>query len=311
MRIEKIEIRPDACARWLTASSDAQPAFCIHCGKCLRYGEEELDAGLSLGFPLDSDGRVCPTGALSWNDELKIPDIANEKCLLCGACLAQCPVKALYLADLKINLNWHSDAAIPPLESFSAARLCGSYARPSIPLVDTISTRIQEQKNQTFNPNILARNVLISLGWSATAHKTGVQYSSLDVVGIQDTTCLAAEVELDNQMIDIPRNLITYVPLLVQRHGWPKSKIRLLAIGMSLPRHREEYWHVLEDIDAVLGLHINSASIVYLILCVLLRKPLDLQENALYLSDSRSCRDTPDEFEDIPQGHGGILEPLK
>lgn len=314
MRIDTIEIQPGACALWHDASAGeaGRPAFCIHCHRCLHYGEDQ-DAAFRLAqFHTDSNVQVCPTGALSWNSEDESPKINHDKCILCGACLAQCPVKALYLAKQKVCISHERSSPIPRLENFLTARLRGSYAQPSVELADTIYTRIQEGwKDNRFTPNILARNVLISLGWSAIAHKTGVQYTSLDVVGTQDATYLAAEVELDNQMIDLPRNLITYLPLLVERHGLPRNKIRLLAIGMSLPSHREEYWNVLEDIDAVLDLKINTASIVYLILCVLARKPLFLQDDALYLPDTRSCRDVPDEFEDIPVGHRGILEPAK
>ena len=314
MRIDTIEIRPGACAVWhdASASEAGRPAFCIHCRRCLHYGEDQDTAIRLADFPTDTTAQVCPTGALSWNRKDECPKITHEKCILCGACLAQCPVKALYLADQKICISQECSSPVPRLENFLTARLRGSYAQPSVELADAIYTRIQtRRKDKDFNPDILARNVLISLGWRAIAHKTGVQYTSLDVVASQDATYLATEVELDNQMIDLPRNLITYLPLLVERHGLPKNKIRLLAIGMSLPSHREEYWNVLEDIDAVLGLKINTASIGYLILCVLARKPLFLQDDALYLPDTRSCRDVPDEFEEIPVGHYGILEPAK
>ena len=41
---------------------------------------------------------VCPTGALSWDDEEKIIKIDNEKCINCRKCEEACMVDAIYVA---------------------------------------------------------------------------------------------------------------------------------------------------------------------------------------------------------------------
>ena len=41
---------------------------------------------------------VCPTGALSWNEEKKTIEIDNEKCICCGACERECPIGAISVA---------------------------------------------------------------------------------------------------------------------------------------------------------------------------------------------------------------------
>lgn len=41
---------------------------------------------------------VCPTGALSWNEEKKTLEIDNSKCVSCGACEKECPIGAIMVA---------------------------------------------------------------------------------------------------------------------------------------------------------------------------------------------------------------------
>ncbi len=41
---------------------------------------------------------VCPTGALSWNEEKGIIQIDNDKCISCGLCEKECPIGAIMVA---------------------------------------------------------------------------------------------------------------------------------------------------------------------------------------------------------------------
>jgi len=41
---------------------------------------------------------VCPTGALSWNEEKETIEIDNEKCISCGMCERECPIGAIKVA---------------------------------------------------------------------------------------------------------------------------------------------------------------------------------------------------------------------
>ena len=42
--------------------------------------------------------EVCPTGALSWDEENETIKIDNEKCICCGACEMSCPIGAISVA---------------------------------------------------------------------------------------------------------------------------------------------------------------------------------------------------------------------
>ena len=41
---------------------------------------------------------VCPTGALSWNEEKESIQIDNDKCISCGMCEKECPIGAFSVA---------------------------------------------------------------------------------------------------------------------------------------------------------------------------------------------------------------------
>lgn len=48
---------------------------------------------------------VCPTGALSWNEEKETIEIDNEKCISCGACERECPIGAITVANTEEEYN--------------------------------------------------------------------------------------------------------------------------------------------------------------------------------------------------------------
>lgn len=41
---------------------------------------------------------VCPTGAISWDEEKETLVIDNEKCISCGACERECPIGVIHVA---------------------------------------------------------------------------------------------------------------------------------------------------------------------------------------------------------------------
>lgn len=48
---------------------------------------------------------VCPTKALSWNDEKETIEIDNDKCISCGLCEKECPIGAIMVAKNEKEYN--------------------------------------------------------------------------------------------------------------------------------------------------------------------------------------------------------------
>lgn len=289
-------------------SSSKCNAFCIHCPDrpCFSYGR--IFKEKVTEFPVDTNVGVCPTGALTWNESAQIPSIFNDKCILCGSCLARCPAKCLYVKDDQIHINSEpiqvkNPSYLRKLLNFASIR--GWYIRPNKETISLILNKIMIAKR--LNPNILVRNILLSLGWYAISYKEGVQSSTMDVLAWKDGISMAAEVEFNN-LIDTPRNLIAYLPLLVTRHHWNPEFSVLLAVGLSLPRRREEFWNVAEDVCSILGIKIRVVSVVSLICCVLTRLPLHITPGSPFPAIFAR---RPTLLTSIPPGYLGIFEPEK
>ncbi len=48
---------------------------------------------------------VCPTGALSWNEEEETIEIDNDKCISCGLCEKECPIGAFTVVKNEEEYN--------------------------------------------------------------------------------------------------------------------------------------------------------------------------------------------------------------
>lgn len=53
--------------------------------------------------------EVCPTGALSWDEENETIKIDNDKCISCGACEKKCPIGAISVAHTEEEYNKKKD----------------------------------------------------------------------------------------------------------------------------------------------------------------------------------------------------------
>ena len=49
--------------------------------------------------------RVCPTGAVYWNDGAKRLEIDNSKCVSCGLCMKACPLVAIKVYKTQLELD--------------------------------------------------------------------------------------------------------------------------------------------------------------------------------------------------------------
>lgn len=280
----------------------------------MSYGDRFREKAIE--FPMDTNASVCPSGAISWNKKDKIPEIDHDRCILCGSCLANCPAKCLYIKDNRIHVNIES-VRIPDLSflrmQLNSVALAGWYTCPSMKIATLMSQKIRAMKGKTLNPNILSRNVLISLGWNAISYKEGIQASTMDVLAWKDGITMAAEVEFGNQLINTPRNLIAYLPLLVERHHWNPASTILLAVSLALPRRREEFWNVVDDVYHVLGLKIRIVTIIHLMFLVLTRQRFPIATNRPFPMALSRIEDPRQNliFTHIPEGYLGFLEPEK
>jgi len=67
------------------------------------------------------------------------------------------------------------------------------------------------------------------------------------------------EIEKGNNLLDPPRNILEQYALLKSRYEL-KQKISCFIFTSYLPRKRQDYWNVIEDISKIIGIKIKTIS---------------------------------------------------
>lgn len=326
-KVSSIIINHKKSATLKDINGNEQEASCMSCidQPCMTYSKKELQVSELRDFASDINTNVCATNAIKWDDTLEYPTINEGECIACGVCATRCPPKAIYITEnsAKINItNLLPDASSNEehrehLDHLNTAKISGEFFVPTQESCENSINKINKLKlTQKLDPNLLVRNLLISLGVKSIAYRQGVQYSTIDVIGVYEGNYIALEVELDNSLIDTPRNLITSAAILFERHGWLKQNTKFFSIGLKFPNRREEFWNVLEDIDKILDIKINFLTVVGLFFLVWLRKPFIASDERYYIHNNkeksiRNSLDAEEQLTKIRKGFLGLLEPEK
>ena len=97
------------------------------------------------------------------------------------------------------------------------------------------------------------------------------------------------EIEIPStEILDAPRNLLDDYAVLKCRKQEKDSDIVPLVICWDLPNKRTDYWNVITDIYAILGIKIKTISILALALHYWTKTPLELRSDDYYLEYSNS-----------------------
>lgn len=95
------------------------------------------------------------------------------------------------------------------------------------------------------------------------------------------------EIEIPStEILDAPRNLLDDYAVLKCRKNEKDNDIVPAVICWDLPNKRTDYWNVITDINAILGIKIKTISILALALHYWTKTPLDLQGKDYYLEHS-------------------------
>ena len=312
---------------------------CIHCinPPCLEYAEGEIELEIFKEFPSDGTLEVCPTKAISWPQESDSPTIDSAACISCGICVRRCPVAAIYLDpdettavlnDLPNRYFILKDQEVSEttqeflFEMFSQVPESGIFISEDDDILqrffDKFKSVTTEQKHSSQFPNHLVRNLILEVGIKALMRRRGDAYLRMDIVFEQSEKKLGTcEVELGDDVLDAPRNLLDNVAVLVSRYKIKKNNIMPLVVTLSLPNQRSEYWRVIKDIKQVLNLQINSLTIGMLVLLVWnrIKVSIDSQEMLYADSDMYTLRS---QFEyilgrklNVKEGYPGFIESQK
>lgn len=288
------------------ADESVVTASCIGCEDrpCHHYSEEELNQSPLEGLPSDTLQRVCPTNVIQPIGEGGLPSIQSNGCIMCGVCVARCPVGAIFIdpgkgaivqTDTNERFVGASKAQDNEIEStrlaFRAVERSGIMVQETDSLMETIARRNQEALlTITRYPDVLARNLLRALGAIAATRRVGVTSIRMDILQRTiDGHPGIVEVEFGNEaVLDAPRDILDDIAVMVVRHGWVRGKFDTAIVTDVLPNRRSEYWLIIADIRKVTKVKVLTMSILTLMLGVWRRQKLTANICELFYADDQT-----------------------
>ena len=282
------------------------PSCCVRCkdAPCVNLSPAETVISNFPDFPADRSESVCPSGALRLNGTNGAPIVDNRLCVFCGLCVIRCPVGAIRL-DQKIGVVIQDEPGsrvrdASPEENITMPTLkkSGVLLRESDALVEVLQIQLANAGTQVGDrfPNVLARNLFLALGVGAATRRKGNNHMRMDLLlGPPGVQYGIAEVEFGfDAILNVPRDMLDDVAVMVSRYGWDKQAMALAIIGDILPNKRSEYWRIIQDIRQVIKVEVGTISILSLILLLWNHRTLALTpaNNPFYAdSDTKSYRD--------------------
>ncbi len=248
---------------------------CIGCVNplCMYFENTDVECEEVENFPHDQSRTVCPVEALSWDTENDSPRINTDKCISCGICLRRCPIGAIYFdGDIKVNTTISEKQIRGGVDNASIARqneqikLIENIEKTGVPimetdeLLDSIYKKLFE--TQSVFHNLIARNLLISLGCRSSMRRIGDVYTRMDAVySSANNSFGAVEVEFGRDTLDASRGILDDIAVLHTRYGIEKDNNSPLVVCLQLPNARQGYWQVVKDVKNVENIFISTLTI--------------------------------------------------
>lgn len=270
--VSDILFEPDEPTTVLLNDGRAGAGSCLGCGSppCIeKHSTELVLAGALDAYPGDPSLDVCPTRAIQWDTENAVARVSAVDCIGCGLCVSRCPYGAISLVE---GLVAHVETSDPdslivveggrgkhatPERSGQIASL-RAPAAANLPL--TVGALVDAKAT------LLVRNLLNEVGFNARVRRRGDTNMRIDAVGFsRSERPFVAEIEFSIGVLDSPRALLEDVAILHARYGYDIADVDPVSIILAFPNVRSEYYQVIRDIEAVLGLRCRTITVGALI----------------------------------------------
>lgn len=250
------------------ADGRAGTGTCLGCGSapCIeKDGSELILFGLLDAFPGDPRRDVCPTNAICWDSESSSAVVIADNCIGCGLCISRCPYGAIGLSHgLVARVEATDPDRLTVLESARGEHpdvtRSGRIAELDAPAAANFPSTVAALDDSS--TTILVRNLLNEVGLNARTRRRGDTNMRIDAVGFsRRKRPFVAEIETGAGVLESPRALLEDVAVLHSRYGYGVDEIDPVSVILSLPNVRSEYYRVISDIEAVLGLRCRTITV--------------------------------------------------
>ena len=255
---------------WKTDSGNHINAVCLDCpdSPCSRFTTQQLSSNLYIEVPLAPDPAVCPTNAIFHEDSFPIidPDI----CTACGLCVMRCPVGAIELINNtavlytdhseKLTRRAHEPSEHLNIRGSIAESLCHSpRVDPELLLTQIHAIRSTDQ-DKTALLRLLTRNTFIISGLRVRLTNPGDHNALAECVADHPDIphIYLFEIEADMNILDSIRRLLRSIAIAVNRYELTLENITPVIVLTDLPNKRVDYYEVVANIEARLGISIRT-----------------------------------------------------
>lgn len=267
---------------------------CCNCKEkfCLEYSSQELHSDFFNSFPHNTSRRVCPTNAISiFNDDITV---SSSKCIGCGICIPRCPFSAFafdaetgkcFVQDNEAKVSDSLIEQEKQIEYFRSILSVVKYNNVTIPFIKEKALRLI---NNSDAPEIIIRNFLVNLGFTANCNTQGNQHNRIEFFTLVDDKYLIGECETSNDVLSVSRRILDDLAVLVSRYSINLEDIIPLAVINRLPNKRTDYYEVIEDIHKVLGVQINTITYACLFFLNLFNIKLSVEDFKQFILNRKS-----------------------
>lgn len=272
---------------------------CIKCIKpqCVHYYDGEFECDEINNFSNNKSTSVCPANAIQWSNVAQEFVIDHNRCIGCGICASRCPFGAIYsdkngLMNINTNRSNTRYYVIESKENVESEQLeCASIVKSKTRSraikdidIDHIKRVYSAMLADQELANLLCRNLFISLGFNCAIRRTGDVYTRMDALFSRDGLVSPIEIEYQDDTLSVARNLLDDLAVLYDRYGIDPSGSTPVALCLSIPKTRQGYFQVCEDIKKVLGISIRTLTVGSLLVLVWDGSDLTFDESNFYLS---------------------------
>ena len=264
----------------ITTGRESWASVCINCHKpkCIYFTSDEIKCD-RFDISQSSITTVCPLDAISEGKECVT--INNEKCVGCGICASRCPFGAISVKGKKAVVSVADSKTTPSypetkenieqqqawIESSRIINKSGQICKDSF-LEGLLIEKGKDNKiriHKAFRDNLIQRNLVLSLliqhGYKAQLPRIGNNSERMDCLFQADDYNGVIEIEIGEDTLDVPRNLLDDVAMLHYRYHIAKETIIPLHICFKLQNRRSEYWRIINDVSRICNININTISI--------------------------------------------------